>query len=75
MQKNPAAVMKRAKEDPELRLFLEEFMGLMGDHFTNFKPENVRVLKLLAVVTTNWVLASDSVAQHQHAVKIVEFDN
>ena len=53
MQKNPAAVMKRAKEDPELRLFLEEFMGLMGDHFTNFKPENVRVLKLLAVVTTN----------------------
>ena len=39
MQKDPKAASAKYANDPEIKEFLREFMGLMGDHFGNLADE------------------------------------
>lgn len=40
---NPQAAMAAAQSNPEVREFLQEFCGLMGDHFTAFSNKEKQV--------------------------------
>ena len=39
MQENPEAASKKYKNDKYISEFLKEFMGLMGDHFSNLADD------------------------------------
>ena len=46
-QSNPEHVMAMCQNNPEMREFIQEFCGIMGNHFTDYADKQEKVWRVL----------------------------
>ena len=68
-QKNPQEAMLAVQNDPEVKEFIQEFCGLLGEHFTTLGEEEMKKVNVCLIYTLMKILYATVVSIAKHSLE------